>query len=187
MPWAVAAAAVLALTLGPGPATRAGEEVSQRRTREGIKVHGDWTIELRNKDGSLASRHEFKNGLTPYGAGGLTRLLAGEEVPCSWFILTRSLDATFTGTCSSEGEIPCLSLSASGTEITLRGRLDPKPSSRVIANVSTQYFAREPDGGHCTGLPPSDAYEFTRRTLDTPITVQPEQSVDVKVVFSFSS
>jgi len=30
---------------------------------EGIKVHGDWVIEVRNPDGSIAARHEFQNAL----------------------------------------------------------------------------------------------------------------------------
>ena len=36
---------------------------------EGIKVHGRWTIEVRNPDGSLASRHEFQNDLYPFPPG----------------------------------------------------------------------------------------------------------------------
>lgn len=48
---------------------------------EGIKVHGQWTIEVRNADGSLASRTEFKNRLAlpgdePYAGVG-NRILAG--------------------------------------------------------------------------------------------------------------
>src|SRR5215470_17852538 len=35
-------------------------------TQEGIKVHGDWTIVIRNQDGTVASRHEFKNALANF-------------------------------------------------------------------------------------------------------------------------
>ena len=31
---------------------------------EGIEVHGHWTIEVRNPDGSLDERYEFENALT---------------------------------------------------------------------------------------------------------------------------
>jgi hypothetical protein len=31
--------------------------------QEGVKVHGDWVIEVRNPDGKLAHRREFKNAL----------------------------------------------------------------------------------------------------------------------------
>ena len=37
---------------------------------EGIKVHGHWTIEVRDPDGSLVSRTEFDNALS----GGTSRL-----------------------------------------------------------------------------------------------------------------
>lgn len=43
--------------------------------REGITVHGDWTIEVRNPDGTLVRRQEFKNALIP-DAGHLPSLLA---------------------------------------------------------------------------------------------------------------
>jgi hypothetical protein len=44
----------------------AAEEVSQRGgPHEGIKVHGHWTIEVRNSDGSLARHVEFENSLDP--------------------------------------------------------------------------------------------------------------------------
>ena len=44
--------------------------------QEGIKVHGDWTIEIRNADGTLASRHEFRNHLATGSTDG-SALLAG--------------------------------------------------------------------------------------------------------------
>lgn len=39
---------------------------------EGIQIHGDWTIDVFNEDGSLADHVEFSNGLAPSG----TRVLA---------------------------------------------------------------------------------------------------------------
>jgi hypothetical protein len=41
----------------------AGEK-SKGGKDEGIKVHGHWVLEIRNPDGSLASRKEFENSLT---------------------------------------------------------------------------------------------------------------------------
>ena len=43
---------------------------------EGIKVHGQWTIEVRETDGTLVSRHEFENELTDCGAAILAGVLA---------------------------------------------------------------------------------------------------------------
>src|SRR3989304_7849966 len=43
---------------------------------EGIQVHGDWVIEVRHPDGSLAERREFQNALTQTGQLLLTGTLA---------------------------------------------------------------------------------------------------------------
>jgi Na+-transporting methylmalonyl-CoA/oxaloacetate decarboxylase gamma subunit len=34
-------------------------------THEGIKVHGHWTIEVKNPDGKLVTHREFENSLAP--------------------------------------------------------------------------------------------------------------------------
>lgn len=40
------------------------EKPSGDSRHEGIKVHGHWTIEVRNSDGTLATHREFENSLT---------------------------------------------------------------------------------------------------------------------------
>jgi hypothetical protein len=52
-----------------------GQESATRRPDEGIKVHGHWTIELRDPDGTIAGHHEFKNALVNQGAQALAALL----------------------------------------------------------------------------------------------------------------
>lgn len=46
--------------------------------REGIQVHGHWTIVVRNPDGLVTSTHEFENSIIPAGGGPefLTQVLA---------------------------------------------------------------------------------------------------------------
>lgn len=44
---------------------------------EGMKVHGHWTIELRNPDGTLAARYEFENALS--GGNQMLSLLLGRS------------------------------------------------------------------------------------------------------------
>ncbi len=46
-----------------GPASEAPAAGPQEK----IKVHGDWTIEVRNPDGTLVTRREIKNSLVPFG------------------------------------------------------------------------------------------------------------------------
>ena len=47
-------------------------------TSEGIKVHGDWIIDIRDPDGTLVQHREFQNALTHSGGGKLSRILSGE-------------------------------------------------------------------------------------------------------------
>ena len=49
---------------------------AQDGSGNGVKVHGRWTIDVRNPDGSLASHHEIENALVT-GATGGSGLLAG--------------------------------------------------------------------------------------------------------------
>jgi hypothetical protein len=64
---------------------------------EGIKVHGHWTIEVRNPDGSLVKHVEFENSICPTqtvngatvpgGALTLSQLATGQASIGSWFII----------------------------------------------------------------------------------------------------
>ena len=55
-----------------------------RGTGEGIQIHGWWTIEIRNRDGSVAKHVEFENALVNDGPALLTALLTGTSVAGSW-------------------------------------------------------------------------------------------------------
>jgi len=45
---------------------------------EGIQVHGDWTIDVYNPDGTLDESVEFENALLPVGAEWLVNLALGD-------------------------------------------------------------------------------------------------------------
>jgi hypothetical protein len=65
--------------------------------QEGIKVHGHWTIEVRNPDGALVSHHEFENSLQGGPGGGailLSSVLSRQNTVGSWVIF---LSASFDG------------------------------------------------------------------------------------------
>lgn len=51
---------------------------------EGIKVHGHWTIEVRDADGTLVTHREFENALTSSGGGELARYLARSSTVGQW-------------------------------------------------------------------------------------------------------
>ena len=60
---------------------------SSGSSSEGIKVHGHWTIEIRDPDGTLVNRREFQNALGASGPLILNSLVSGTKVPGEWRIL----------------------------------------------------------------------------------------------------
>lgn len=54
---------------------------------QGIKVRGQWTIEIREPDGKFVSRQEFENALTFNGAWRLARLLGRSVSGGVWVIV----------------------------------------------------------------------------------------------------
>jgi hypothetical protein len=78
----VAIAMTLAL-IGTARATNAQSSAAQ----QGVKVTGEWTILIRNEDGSVASRHEFRNAFVPsLGAPLLAKLLKNASIVAEWMI-----------------------------------------------------------------------------------------------------
>jgi hypothetical protein len=76
----------------PGSSTARGENPSSQGNthaggqHEGIKVHGHWTIEVRNPDGSVVTHREFENSLQSSGGTSLASILAGTASPGMWEI-----------------------------------------------------------------------------------------------------
>ena len=56
-------------------------------TSEGIQVHGDWTIEVSDPDGTLVEKREFKNKF--YGAETIEKILTREKRASLWMIVMR--------------------------------------------------------------------------------------------------
>jgi hypothetical protein len=55
--------------------------------QEGVHVRGDWTIVVRNEDGTIASRHDFRNAFVPsLGGPLLANLLKNNSVVAEWSI-----------------------------------------------------------------------------------------------------
>jgi hypothetical protein len=84
-----------------------GEKPSAKGDREGIKVHGHWTIDVKNPDGKIASHLDFENALDGNeGADLLTGMLSGEYIPVGFTITLynfNSSNGTSTGLCGNTG------------------------------------------------------------------------------------
>jgi hypothetical protein len=115
-----------------------GATAVQAQRADSIKVHGHWTIDVRNRDGSLASHNEIENELVPTGATALNGLLAGNYSAPTWQILL--------GSAADAG--PCVK------------NLAPPPapqSSLVITPPATEpsYFPRIDDSNPLTASHPA--------------------------------
>ena len=88
----VTASVALALLLGIFQAGPAG--VTGGGYREGIQVHGHWTIEVRDPDSGLVERREFENALSPNADTVLARILAGISTVGHWQLV---IDSSVSG------------------------------------------------------------------------------------------
>jgi hypothetical protein len=96
--------ALLVLAFTVGGSAGVGTVAAQGQ-REGVKVHGHWTIDVSNPDGTLVTHREFENSLITTGIGGggtglLGSWLARNAVPGGWAILL-SGSACPAGPCAS--------------------------------------------------------------------------------------
>jgi hypothetical protein len=175
-------------------------------------VHGHWTIDVRNPDGTLVTHREFENGLAPGAGLNLGQFLQRSSKPGEWMIILDS--------------------SASADNICTTPSLQPiycqifEPSSHVTASQDTNGFktltfrpgnpnlGEDPGAAVFTGNAtaarngvinrvftdftkcPVDTvgvcvtenfFAFTTTTIATPVNVVLGQIVQVKVVITFSS
>lgn len=79
---------------------------SAKGQHEGVKVHGHWTIEVRNPDGKLVSHTEFENALVqPGGAENLAAMLLGGVVVGGYVIDLGSDTTGLKGPCATNAKV----------------------------------------------------------------------------------
>ena len=188
-------------TAAPGVTEEGDSHGSSGKGGEGIKVHGHWTIDVRNPDGTLGAHHEFENALLPTGGWVLTHLLArqvthrqwrirllGAPPPCNDLGQPTSCYLSEAGSTPPEayglGErFATLTLGVAddlinGSKLKLMGDFTASHDGGIVAAASDAYFVRA-DGQEW-------AETFSYRGLDTAIPVAAGQHVYVTVTFSFS-
>jgi len=188
---ALSALAVFLLTLPVGAAAqgRIAGDVGEpgRGQSEGIRVHGHWTLEIHNPDGTLASRHEFENALIPtMGSPLLAGLLGNFYVDTTWGIYlwgnpgpcgpVATNDPCQIGQPPLVVTLPTSSGSPSGT-LELSASVTAARDSTLF-NVNTVWSAL------VRGTTNRHFNQFSERGIN--IQVLRGQIVQVKVVFSFS-
>lgn len=163
-------------TLAVAAPVTAGTAPAPGGNDEGIEVHGHWTIEVRNPDGSLDERYEFENALVDYGKQALGELLdtSFQATLDRWEILAGGVvfQNPSVGTIDADGDRFYETLVVSGS--TTFG------SDVNIGTVSTSmWLVFSVDEG------PVER-PFTERALDASIPVVAGQDVEITVEISFS-
>ena len=162
---------------------------------EGIQVHGDWTIDIYNEDGTLDQSVEFENALVEPGGDALIQLLlgAGPVDGQSWAIAlsnacpTGCLITDVTATGVNTGGSVNLS-----DALELQGAV-VATTTATIDTVSTRfgYCISDETASQCqTSLNPGELNApFTRKTLDPAdqVEVDAGQTINVQVIISFTS
>jgi hypothetical protein len=95
---------------------------------QGITLHGHWTIDVKNADGTPAQHHEFENQLQYDGTQYLTALLSGYAVAGDYAIYFTN--ATATPTSSPTTNVVCPA-PASTTTSTF-------PYCSIVQNINSQ-------------------------------------------------
>ncbi len=181
---------------------------------EGIKVHGHWVFEIRNPDGSLASRHEFENSLataTNSGPTLLSGVLTGQLAAGPWAVYVQFNDLHGTSLVLAESPAVCtllqnqnpaaelcsssLNVSFGATPLVLQGTTLAAPFTGSLVQVGSlmYYCPGTLSSVSCesaaipalTNGAPTAGLLFTTAALSG-ITIQAGQAVTVTVTISFS-
>lgn len=161
---------------------------------EGVTVHGHWTIDVKNVDGTLVKRHDFENALDAAGALNMATFLGRVNSPGLWSVILYSPPGT--PDCLPSGP-PCalsenrwwhanggdLTLSTSaGRQVVLTGSFTSPDTRSFISGQSGVRLCPALSAGCQQG---SIGGAFTTANF-APISVQAGQMVQVTVVFTFS-
>jgi len=167
---------------------------------EGIKVHGDWIVEVTNPDGSLAKKIEFSNLITEDGLHVLATLMT-HDIYMSDRRLWFGIGSTETGTWNTSGitcnggkgfdgaDVDAVAVKSANQQASIWGA----GCIVSIENDSGVGWIRELRGKLTTSGEPkeetSEMSTFSKKVFDVlfpPIKVVDGQFIAAEVVYSFS-
>jgi hypothetical protein len=169
---------------------------------EGIKVHGHWTIEVRNPDGSLATHREFENALDTLGGRVLAQYLARTVTVGQWNVGLGGAIAFFidepgpaAGAPNPGTVIGVLTVSALPNGTLVLSGTGTVPTSTTITFVFSQPSSCAPSiapstcnvaSGNQTGASLGNLPFLTEAPLSPPVAVTAGQTIAVTVNITFS-
>jgi hypothetical protein len=170
----------------------AKEKSSGDGRREGIKVHGHWTIDVRNPDGTVATHREFENSLTSSGGAFLASLLANLNTPVGspttiWQVVAGNTQgATSSGPCAGTVCVINQSLTATPSPLTVASNAGILTLSGSIVVSDTSLVNTVTTGlFYFVGTQATNT-TITQATLTNPISVSAGQTIAITVNISFS-
>lgn len=166
------------------------------QSSDGIKVHGHWTIDVRNADGSLAAHYEFENALANHlGASTfLNGVLSRAKRVGRWQVSLPDQNGqpliwiVEPGTPGFAAEAQTLAVSTPTTGPNA-GKLVLSGHSTAPRAAQIDFVQSQTDDCPAPGDPAaciSSAFAFSQKNLASPIPVAAGQIVQLTVVFSFS-
>jgi hypothetical protein len=180
----VAVIGLLIASCGGGSVESSAEPMS-----DGIGVHGAWTIDVYNPDGSLDDHLEFHNALLPSGEQAIAEVLSGYASPNGWQIRLESGGSADSPCGASGSSVPCV---IPGAQLGL-----PGDGSLILSGTATADI----DGN--IGLVTSSVFitpfsstdstltDFTQKPVadanGAAIRVDAGQSIQVEVILSFGT
>jgi hypothetical protein len=204
-----AVALLLAFVVIPGSSTGT-ESTTVAATpgspSEGITVHGHWTVDVLNPDGSLAEHREFENALAVDGRYLLSTILAGKLTPGPWLIMIDGTNSPCKYQNTNSSCMICepgdndatksnffsnLTVNFASTSTTTTLLFNGSITVTNTSNIDKVYtYLRHcgPNISHedCNGSNiVSGFYNFTNAVLSPTIAVQAGQIIQVSIVISF--
>jgi hypothetical protein len=192
----VAAALVAAASLGAF--TSGGRSAAP--APDGIAVHGDWKITVKNPSGRVVRVHRFHNDFN--GAANVAPILA-HTASTGRYWLTLSNSSGTNNPCGTAAQSPCfdfepddpnagigdwfdsLNVSATGGQLVIKSEIEAQRDGSfdtVRMLLSTCSSVTAPNACH-----PGVYGQFSFRTLPSPITLVNGQQALVTVTYTFSA
>jgi hypothetical protein len=91
---------------GIAGSSEAGSQKTASGMNQNMKMHGHWTIDIKNPDGTLVQHHEFENSIQYDGQNYLVGLMSGYGAAGPWEIYFTSAGATASTSPCNTGTYP---------------------------------------------------------------------------------
>ena len=157
-------------------------------SHDGIKVHGEYEIEVRDPDGTLVAKRVVPNTVTSYGKSRIAAALNGSAAPSIWFLRILGSPAA----CGSPGGCGLQLGSATYTEHAKVQNTLKKTQSGGTLNFSGSYIAGVSATGKITQIDLINAnngnvnFRFSQASVSPTVNFTKGQTINLSYTISFN-